>query len=65
MVHHGAALLWQAGSQSAVRVAGGGPERVDAGNTAALFAFDSGSKTFARSTSLAFSTRTAGMALQA
>lgn len=64
-MHHGAALLRQAGGQSAVRVAGGGPERVDAADTAALFAFDSGSKTFTRSPSLAFSSRTAGMALQA
>ena len=64
-VHYGPALLWQAGSQSAVRVAGGGPERIDAGDTAALFAFDSGGKTFTRSPALAFSTRTAGMALQA
>ncbi len=58
-------FMAQAGSQSAVRVAGGGPERVHAGDAAARFSFDSGSKIFTPSPSLTFSMRTAGMALQA
>ncbi|KAK9844160.1 hypothetical protein WJX81_006445 [Elliptochloris bilobata] len=52
------------GSQNAVRVAGGGPERVDAGDTAAHFHFDSGSKTFLPMSTLIFSARTSGMALE-
>lgn len=61
----GGCALAQAGAQTAARVAGGGPEHVDAGDTAAHFQFDSGSKTFLPTPSRAFSARTAGMAMLA